>query len=193
MRSLTFKLIVAFLLTSVLGVGLAAVIARGVTAREFSRFVMGQLRNEFVANAASYYQAHGSWAGAGEYFRQLDAAPPEPGAPPRPPQFVLADQNGVARHPGAALSRRRSHPGRQAGAWGAGRRGRPQGRHRDRRGPSARAEPTRAPISGQHKSGVGAGCPGRGHDRAALRRGVGPQPDPATARSDPGDPGHDGR
>jgi signal transduction histidine kinase len=97
MRSLTWKLIVAFLLTSVLGIGLAAVIARGVTTREFGAFVMGQLRNEFVANAARYYEEHGSWADAGDYFRHLNAAPPdEPGAPPRPPQFALADENGIA-------------------------------------------------------------------------------------------------
>ena len=108
MRSLTFKLIVAFLLTSVLGIGLAAIVAREVTTAEFGRFVMGQLRNEFVANAAAYYQTRGSWAGAGEYFRRRDAPPPsepgappppEPDAPPRPPQFVLADQNGVAVTP----------------------------------------------------------------------------------------------
>jgi signal transduction histidine kinase len=100
MRSLTFKLIVAFLLTSVLGIGLAAVIARGVTAREFGRFVMGQQRNDFVARAEAYYQTRGSWAGAGEYFRRPDVSPPpDPGAPPRPPQFVLADQNGVAVTP----------------------------------------------------------------------------------------------
>jgi signal transduction histidine kinase len=97
-RSLTFKLIIAFLLTSVLGVGLAAVVAREVTTREFSRFVMGQLRSQFVANSAAYYHAHGSWDGAGEYLREF-ATPPEPGAPPRPPQFVLADQRGVVLTP----------------------------------------------------------------------------------------------
>jgi signal transduction histidine kinase len=100
MRSLTFKLIAAFLLTSVVAVGLAAVVARQVTAREFARFVMGQQRNEFVASAAAYYRAHGSWAGAGDPFRRPEAPPPEPGAPPRPPQFVLADQAGVAVTPG---------------------------------------------------------------------------------------------
>jgi signal transduction histidine kinase len=100
MRSLTFKLIVAFLLTSVLGVGLAAVITRQVTARDFGRFVMGQQRNDFVASAESYYRVHGSWAGVGDHFRQLDAPPPMPGAPPRPPQFVLADHNDVAVTPG---------------------------------------------------------------------------------------------
>jgi signal transduction histidine kinase len=99
-RSLTLKLIAAFLLTSVLGVGLAAILAREVTTREFSQFVMGQLRNEFVANAAAYYRANGSWAGAGEYFRQWDVSPPpEPDAAPRPPQFALADQNGVVITP----------------------------------------------------------------------------------------------
>ena len=121
MRSLTFKLIVAFLLTSVLGIGLAAVVARSVTTREFSQFVMGQLRNEFVANAEAYYQSHGSWAGAGEYFRQLDAAPPpEPGAPPRPPQFVLADQNGVAVTP--VQPYRAWRPRSPPTSWPAGRR-----------------------------------------------------------------------
>jgi signal transduction histidine kinase len=99
-RSLTFKLIVAFLLTSVLGVGLAAVVARQVTAREFGRFVMGQQRNDFVASAESYYRAYGSWVGVGDYFRQMEAPPPYPGAPPGPPQFVLADENDVAVTPG---------------------------------------------------------------------------------------------
>ncbi|MFN8482235.1 MAG: HAMP domain-containing sensor histidine kinase [Anaerolineae bacterium] len=91
--SLILKLTLAFLLTSVLGIGLAALLARVVTMREFDRFVMGQLRNEYVANAAAYYQSHGSWAGAGEYFHQLELSP-QPGAPPRPPQFILVDQAG---------------------------------------------------------------------------------------------------
>lgn len=54
--------------------------------------------HNFIASAETFYQRHGSWAGAGEFFRQLER-PPEPGAPPRPPQFVLADQNGVVITP----------------------------------------------------------------------------------------------
>ncbi|MFN8472730.1 MAG: ATP-binding protein [Anaerolineae bacterium] len=96
--SLTLKLTLAFLLTSVLGIGLAALLARVVTTREFDRFVMGQLRNEYVANAAAYYQSHGSWAGAGEYFHQLELSP-QPDAPPRPPQFILVDQAGIVITP----------------------------------------------------------------------------------------------
>ena len=94
MRSLTVKLILAFLLISVIGIGLAAVIARAATGREFDRFITDRARGEFVANAASYYRTHGSWAGAGDYFRQLNA--PGPGAPQRPPAFVLVDLAGAA-------------------------------------------------------------------------------------------------
>lgn len=101
MRSLTVKLIAAFLLTSILGIGLAVVVGRTVTEREFERFVMGQLRNDYAANAEAYYRAHGSFAGAGELQRQLNASTPqEPGAPSRPPQFILVDENGVVVTPG---------------------------------------------------------------------------------------------
>ena len=94
MRSLTVKLILAFLLISVIGIGLAAVLARAVTGREFDRFIMDRARGEFLADAASYYQTHGSWDGAGDYFRQPNGHP-EPGAPPRPGSFVLVDQSGA--------------------------------------------------------------------------------------------------
>ncbi len=94
MRSLTVKLILAFLLISVIGIGLAAVLARAVTGREFDRFIMDSARGEFLADAVSYYQTHGSWDGAGDYFRQPDGHS-EPGAPPRPGSFVLVDQSGA--------------------------------------------------------------------------------------------------
>ena len=44
MRSLAVKLILAFLLVSVIGIGLAAVFARAVTGREFDRFIMDSAR-----------------------------------------------------------------------------------------------------------------------------------------------------
>jgi len=94
MHSLTFRLILAFVLISVIGIGLAAGLARVGAGREFDRFVTDRARDEFVAKAAVYYQAHGSWADADAYFRRL-AAPPAPGAPQRPLAFILADQTGV--------------------------------------------------------------------------------------------------
>jgi two-component system, OmpR family, sensor histidine kinase BaeS len=94
MRSLTVKLILAFLLISVIGIGLAAVFARAVTGRAFDSFVMDRARSEFLSAATSYYQTHGSWNGAGDYFRQPDGHP-APGAPPQPALFMLVDQSGV--------------------------------------------------------------------------------------------------
>jgi two-component system, OmpR family, sensor histidine kinase BaeS len=85
---------VAFLLISVIGIGLAAVFARAVTGREFDRFIMDRARGEFLTGAESFYQTHGSWDGAGDYFRQLNGTP-GPGAPPQPALFVLVDQSGT--------------------------------------------------------------------------------------------------
>lgn len=94
MRSLTLKLILAFVLISVIGIGLAAVFARAVTGRAFDSFVMDRARSEFLAAATAYYQAHGSWDGADDYFRGLNGHP-EPGAPPQPVSFMLVDRSGV--------------------------------------------------------------------------------------------------
>ncbi len=94
MRSLTVKLILSFLLVSVIGIGLAAVLARAVTGREFDRFIMDRARSEFLASAASYYQTHGSWQGADQYFRHPDGTP-APGAASRSAAFVLVDQSGA--------------------------------------------------------------------------------------------------
>lgn len=94
MRSLTAKLILAFLLVSVIGIGLAAVFARAVTGREFDRFIMDRARSEFLTGAAAYYQVHGSWEGANDFFHQLDG-PPGPGESSRSGSFVLVDQSGA--------------------------------------------------------------------------------------------------
>ncbi len=94
MRSLTLKLILAFLLISVIGIGLAAVFARAVTGREFDRFIMDRARGEFLADVVSYYQTHGSWAGADDYFRQPNGHP-GPGEPLRPGSFVLMNPSGA--------------------------------------------------------------------------------------------------
>lgn len=96
--SLTRKLIAAFLLVSIVGVGLAGLLARWVTEREFDRFVMGQARSEYIANAAAWYTTHGSWNGVDTYLRRL-AASSAPGEPLRPPQFALADQDGTVLMP----------------------------------------------------------------------------------------------
>jgi two-component system sensor histidine kinase BaeS len=110
MRSLTFKLTLAFFLVGLAGVVLVAVFARRTTTAEFDRYVLEQGRDNFIADAAEYYQANGSWAGVAEHFRRPEpppqAPPPRPGdtggpnpppqaAPPQPEHpFILVDQGG---------------------------------------------------------------------------------------------------
>ena len=82
-RSLTFKLTLAFLLVSLLGVGLVAVFSRLITTREFARLTQEQAKSNFVSRVSGYYQTYGSWQGINGAFHQ----PPQlrhPGS--QPPQ-----------------------------------------------------------------------------------------------------------
>jgi signal transduction histidine kinase len=125
MRSLTLKLALAFLIVSIIGAALAAVLARWSTFTEFGSLVLDQAQSEFVADAATYYQANGSWAGVMGHFPPRGLAPssqPPPGrdrlgqppAGPPPPSadadnirtqtpsfaFALVDQDGYVVVPG---------------------------------------------------------------------------------------------
>ncbi len=116
MRSLSTKLLLAFLGLSLMGVGLASVLARWTTVQEFDRLVLEQAHNNFLNEVTVYYQTHGSWVGVSEYFHQKSQSlqmPPRPGDPGNlrpPPQnvgaaprqapvpFILIDQNGYVVH-----------------------------------------------------------------------------------------------
>lgn len=63
MRSLTFKLVLAFLIVSLTGAALSAVFARWATSREFDRLVLEQARAAFIADVSAYYRIAGSWDG----------------------------------------------------------------------------------------------------------------------------------
>jgi signal transduction histidine kinase len=63
MRSLAFKLIIAFLAVSLVGTALVALLAGRVTANEFGRFVFDRDQALFVEQLADYYQANSSWTG----------------------------------------------------------------------------------------------------------------------------------
>jgi signal transduction histidine kinase len=101
MRSLTFKLVLAFLLTSVAGVALASVFIRQSVTREFDSYVIAQQRASFVDEVGAYYATSGSWAGIDGWLRdqaarRLNDAPPDPprrGVPRL--RFVLVDEAGV--------------------------------------------------------------------------------------------------
>lgn len=66
MRSLVYKLTLAFLLVGLIGVGLVAVLIAANTTREFHSFVDAQERQDLLARWTQYYVLHGSWEGTGE-------------------------------------------------------------------------------------------------------------------------------
>ncbi|MEO6063727.1 MAG: hypothetical protein ABIQ99_17485 [Thermoflexales bacterium] len=95
-RTITARLILAFLVVSITGVALAAGISYWLTQREFMQLFYDQTRDRFVAEATQYYQTRGSWQGveASLWFRSFEGrqsqrdqgAAPEPRDPNPPPQ-----------------------------------------------------------------------------------------------------------
>jgi hypothetical protein len=69
MRSLTFKLILAFLVVALTGVALVAILAARTTAAQFDKFVVERNREDLVEQFGNYYLAYGSWEG------MIDALP----------------------------------------------------------------------------------------------------------------------
>src|SRR5213596_2799080 len=99
MRSLTFKLVLAFLLTSIAGMALAAIFIRQSVTSEFDSYVIAQQRADFIDQVSAYYEQSGSWDGIDRWLREQAArrladATPAPAeqrrATPRL-RFVLAD------------------------------------------------------------------------------------------------------
>jgi signal transduction histidine kinase len=97
MRSLAFKLILGFLLISLVGVGLVAAFTRWATVNEFERLMLDQAEDEFVATVTAYYESHGSWDGVEQLFMP-QPSPEAPSSPAsRPPQlpFILVNEQNV--------------------------------------------------------------------------------------------------
>jgi len=103
-RSLTLKLTLAFLIVSLIGVALVAVLSRAIQQREFDRLMLAQSRSRFAEDASTYYQLFGSWDGVDQAFRQRHPVPPPPNSPAKDKMFVsvshglqfgLADQQGI--------------------------------------------------------------------------------------------------
>jgi signal transduction histidine kinase len=112
-RSLTFKLVLAFLLTSIAGMALASIFIRQSVTREFDSYVIAQQRASFVDDVGAYYATYGSWAGLdrwlrGQAARRLaDGPPAEADAPRRPVlrlRFVLVDEAGRVVLPFGSLA-----------------------------------------------------------------------------------------
>jgi signal transduction histidine kinase len=66
MRSLFFKLTVAFLLVGLVGSVVVLLLFQLQTQRDVDRFVLDLYQSDFVTGPIAYYQAHGSWEGVQE-------------------------------------------------------------------------------------------------------------------------------
>jgi signal transduction histidine kinase len=102
MRTLSTKLVLAFALTSLAGIALAALFIRQFVVAEFDAYVLEQRRAAFIEEASAYYAANGSWEGISPAIFRRDSAGPGQG-PDAPPDegpwaridFVLADASGT--------------------------------------------------------------------------------------------------
>lgn len=103
MRSISSKLILAFLSIGVVSVLIIAVTAVWSTRAEFIRFLTDQTQTNIVTRLSDYHRAYGSWERV-ESILAYENDPQQPGmgpAPHRPRQpFALADENGRIIVPG---------------------------------------------------------------------------------------------
>jgi signal transduction histidine kinase len=97
MRSISTKLILAFLGIGVISVAVIFITARFNTRAEFIRFLSDQSRTDIITQLSEYHQQTGSWDGVAIVF--VTVATPQVDSdgsnlPARP--FTLADPNGTA-------------------------------------------------------------------------------------------------
>ena len=104
MRSLSSKLVLAFLLTSLVGAVLAAIFVRQFVSSQFDAFVISQQRDFFANRVLDYYAANGSLDNIGQWVsergsRRTPNDSPTGGIPPHEDpltiRFGLADAAGT--------------------------------------------------------------------------------------------------
>src|SRR5512146_2806249 len=95
MRSISTKLILAFLSIGIVSVAIIFITARWNTRAEFIRFLTDQNRTDIVAQLTNYYAENGTWVGAEIIWYQPDGHQGPSYGPPRRMPFTLTDQNGV--------------------------------------------------------------------------------------------------
>jgi signal transduction histidine kinase len=98
------KLILGFLLVSLLAIGLAGLIIQISTANGFSQFLINQKEQLFVDASTAHYQTKGTWQGVENSLQTQGVLPPaaKPGSPPPDPQpYTLVDTNRIVIVAGA--------------------------------------------------------------------------------------------
>ena len=94
MRSLTLKMVLAFLGIALVSIVLIVLLVRWNTGTEFTRFVSDRWGEEISESLADYYRANGSWQGVQRTIAALRNQGAHGNAPPQGPFFTLADENG---------------------------------------------------------------------------------------------------
>src|SRR5512139_607425 len=95
MRSISTKLILAFLSIGIISVTIIFLTARWNTRQEFIRFLTEQDRSNIVDQLTEYYENYGTWAGAEFYLYPTDGHQGLDGRPPRRIPFILTDPRGA--------------------------------------------------------------------------------------------------
>lgn len=99
MRSISTKLIVAFLSIGVISVAVIFITARWNTRKEFINFLSDQSQSNIVTDLSAYHQQNGSWDGVDVIFFQSGGPQPDTGQGQIPrinmrQPFTLADPGG---------------------------------------------------------------------------------------------------
>ena len=100
MRSISTKLIIAFLSIGIVSVAIIFITARWNTRQEFINFLSDQSQNTIVTSLTNYYEQNGSWDGIEYIFLQTNERPSPgqgfgPGNPNRIIPFTLIDADGT--------------------------------------------------------------------------------------------------
>jgi signal transduction histidine kinase len=102
MRSITLKLVLSFLVISLVSVLLIVLFARYTTDQEFRRFTATNTRSSLMKTLVSYYTTNGSWNGIENAELFLRYPVPNDSTPSRPyDSLVVADLSGTVIRPGA--------------------------------------------------------------------------------------------
>lgn len=113
MRSITLKMVLAFLGIALVSILLIVLLARWNTGAEFSRFVVDRRGEELIERFAEYYSTYGSWEGI-EGVKSLNGYPPRPGNNSYPqPYFTLVDKNGQVVYAGPGFRAGQQIPWRE--------------------------------------------------------------------------------
>jgi signal transduction histidine kinase len=94
---LTHKLTIAFLLISLIVIGLVAAFIRGRVYYEFNQYLENQQQNEYIVAATAYYQSNNSWIGIDSYLREKQLLPPltDSNPPPQPYALINIDRTVI--------------------------------------------------------------------------------------------------